>query len=115
MTLLTVFVGIIAFSSFVLLIGVAALAFSMKRLMDTDIKPLLDKANALMTKVDTKAETIMDIGEDTARKVSGAVAATTDTVEDAVVSPILGLSSLFAGITKAVETFRSSRGASAEM
>ena len=113
MALLTVFVGIIAFSSLVLLIGVAALAFSLKRLTDTSIRPLLDKANSLMDKVDTRAETIMDIGEDAARKVSGAVVATTDTVEQAVVSPIMGLSSLAAGVAKAVEAFRGSQDASA--
>jgi len=114
MTLLTVFVGIIAFSNLVLLIGLAVLAFSAKRLMDTSVRPLMDKVNALVDKVDDKTGKIMEIGEDTARKVSGSVVATSDTVEDAVVSPILGLSSLYAGISKAIETFRSTRTVSTE-
>ena len=114
MTLLTVFVGIIAFSNLVLLIGLAVLAFSAKRLMDTSVRPLMDKVSALVDKVDDKTEKIMEIGEDAARRVSGSVVATSDTVENAVVSPILSLSSLYAGISKAIETFRSTRTASTE-
>ena len=114
MNLLTVFVGIIAFSNLVLLVAVAALAIRMNSLVNTSVQPLMNKANALMDKVDDKTGKILEISEDTARKVSDSVVATSDTVEKAMVSPILGLSSLAAGLAKAFEVFRGSRGASAQ-
>lgn len=114
MTLLTVFVGIIAFSNLILLVAVAALALRMNSLVSTSVQPLMDKANKLMDTVDDKTGRILEISEDTARKVSDSVVATSDAVENAVVSPILSISSLAAGVAKAVETFKTSRGASAQ-
>ena len=106
MTLLTVFVGIIAFSNLVLLLAIAYLAVAVKKLLDTSIKPTITSVNDLVGKVEDRAERIMDIGEDTARKVSGTVVATTDMVQNSITSPVISLSSMVAGISKAVATWR---------
>ena len=115
MTLLTIFVGIIALSNLVLLVGLAVLAISVKRLVDTSVKPAISEVkstiegvNALVDKVGGRAEEMMEIGENTARKVSGTVVATTDMVQDTVTRPLVGLSSLFAGALKAWQTWRAS-------
>jgi len=106
MVLLTVFVGIIAFSSLVLLVGLATLAVSIKRLIDTSVKPAISNVNTLVDKVENRAERIMEISEDTVRKVSGKAVAAADMVEDTVTTPLISLSSLVAGISKAVQTWR---------
>ena len=106
MTLLTVFVGIIAFSNLVMFVAIAYLAVAVKKLLDTSVKPTIENVNKLVNKVEDKAERIMDIGEDTARKVSGTVVATTDMVQNTITSPMISFSSMVAGITKAVETWR---------
>lgn len=113
MTTLTVFVGIIAVSNLILLVGLALLAFSLKRLVDATVNPVvrevnatLRKVNALVDKVEDKTERIMDISEDTVRRVSGSVVATTDVVENAIASPFIGISSLVTGVAKALEAWR---------
>lgn len=113
MTLLTVFVGIIALSNLILLVGLAMLAFSLKKVVDTSINPALrevnktvKKVNALVDKIDDRADRILDISEDTVRVVSGKVVATTDVVEHAVASPFISISSLVTGISKGLEAWR---------
>jgi len=113
MTLLTIFVGIIALSNLVLLIAISILAMSVKRLVDTSIKPAVSEAthtihnvNQLVEKVEDKAERIMQIGEETARKVSSTLVATTDVVQETVSSPLISFSSLIAGISRAWQTWR---------
>jgi hypothetical protein len=114
MTLLTVFVGIIALSNLIFLISLAFLASALKRAVDKGLLPAMSEVtnvvrgiNKLLGEAEGKAERIMDIGEDTARKVSGTVVATTEMVQQTVASPIIGISSLMTGISKAVQTWRS--------
>ena len=111
---MTIFVGVIAFSNLVLLVGLAVLAFSIKRILDRSVKPAISQAestiasvNSLVDKVEDRAEDILDIGKDTVRQVSSRVVATTDMVQHSVASPIISVSSLLAGISKALETWRS--------
>lgn len=106
MTLLTIFVGIIAFANLVLLVGLAYLAVAVKKLLDTSVKPAIANVNDLVDKVEDRTERIMDISEDTVRKVSGTVLTTTDMVQDTITSPIISLSSLLAGVSKAMKTWR---------
>lgn len=113
MTLLTIFVGVIALSNLVLLLGLAYLAIAVKKLIDTSVKPAVSEAqstihnvNVMVDKVEDKAEQILNIGEETARKVSGSVVATTDMVQDTVTPPLISFSSMVAGISKALETWR---------
>jgi uncharacterized protein YoxC len=112
MTTLTVFVGIIAFSNVILLVGLAVLAFSLKRVVDDSISPALSEVNSTIKKVeglvenvDVRTVRIMDVAEETVRRVSGSVVATSDVVECAVVSPFITLSSVMAGISKAREVW----------
>lgn len=109
--LIAVFTGVIALSNLVLLGGLAYLAVTVKKLVDTSVKPTIENVNTLVDKVEDRAERMMDIGEDAVRKVSGTVVATTELVGDTVTSPMIGLSSLFAGVSKAVQTWlRASAG-----
>ena len=113
MTLLNVFVGIIAFSNLILLVGLAYLAFAVKKLLDNSVQPVLKEAkstinnvNTLVDKVENKTERILEISEDTARKVSGRVVATTDIVQDTITSPLINISSIVAGINRAFTILR---------
>lgn len=113
MTLLTVFVGVIALGNLVMLIAVAVMAWSVKRLVDksviptmTEVKDTVKNVNRLVDKVEEKAEHIMQIGERTASEVSGKVVATTNMVEKSVTTPIITISGIIAGITRAVEVWR---------
>lgn len=113
MTLLAIFVGVIALSNLVLLLGLAYLAITVKRLIDTSVKPAVSEAqcairdvNTIIDKVEGTTEQILNIGEETARKVSGTVVATTDVVQDTITSPLISISSLMAGISKAIQTWR---------
>ena len=113
MTLLTVFVGIIALSNLVLLAGIAFLAFGVKRLIDKSVRPAVSEAqsaihnvNELVDNVEGRTERILDIGEETARKVSGTVVSTSDMIRSSITSPLISISSLFAGITEAVQACR---------
>jgi hypothetical protein len=119
MTLMTVFVGIIAFCSLVLLLAVAFLAMSMKKLLDSSVTPVLedvkstvDSVNKLVETVDGKVDRILGVGEDTVRKVSGRVVATSEVMQDTITTPLITLSSAVAGIAKAIETWRRDSGKS---
>jgi uncharacterized protein YoxC len=114
-TLLTVFVGIIAFCNILLLISIAFLVFSISRLVGRSVVPAVGevqstvkKVNGIMDNVGDRASKIMDIGENTARKVSGKVVATTGLLENTAAAPIISVSSIIAGITKAVQVWRES-------
>jgi len=109
MTLLVILVGIIAFSNLVLLGGLAYLAITVKRLVDTSVKPAIAEAastvktvNELADKVEERAEHILDISEQTVRRVSGSVVATTDMVRHGVTSPLISVSSALAGVSRAL-------------
>jgi hypothetical protein len=113
MTTLTVFVGIIAVCNLILLVGLAALAFSLSRVVNKSLNPTLaevnatvKKVNTLVDKVDDHVEHILEVSETTVRRVSGSVVATTDVVENAIASPFIGMSSLMTGIAKALEAWR---------
>lgn len=115
MTLLTVFVGIIAFCNILLLISIAFLVFSISRLVGRSVVPAVGevqstvkKVNGIMDNVGDRASKIMDIGENTARQVSGKVVATTGLLENTAAAPIISVSSIIAGITKAVQVWRES-------
>lgn len=112
--LLTVFVGIVALSNLILLSGLAYLAITIKRLIDTSIRPAMTEVNSavktvneLVDKVETKAEHVLDIGEETVREVSGKVVATSDMVQHTVASPLIGISSFLTGLSKAISALRS--------
>lgn len=114
MTLLTVFVGIIALSDLIFLLALALLALAAKGAIDKGVMPAMSEVNQaikginkFVDGVEGKAERIMDLGEDTARRVSGSVVATTEMVQQTVASPFIGLASLAAGISKAMQTWRS--------
>lgn len=113
MTWLIVFVGIIAFSNLVLLGGLAYLAVMVKKLLDNQVQPILSEAkstvrnvNTLVDKVENKTERILEISEDTARKVSGRVVATTDVMQETITTPLINLTSIIAGINKALSVLR---------
>lgn len=113
MTLLLVFVGIIALSNLLLLGAIAFLALAFKKFLDTsaastlaEVKSTVRNVNSMVDKVEDRAEKIMIIGEDTARKVSGSVNATTEMVQNSLTTPLISVSSFVAGVTKAVETWR---------
>lgn len=113
MTLLIVFVGIIAVSNVLLLGAISFLAFAAKKFLDTsaastlsEVKATVHSVNNMVDKVEDKAEKIMNISEDTARKISGTMMATTDMVQETVTTPIISISSFIAGLTKAIETWR---------
>ncbi len=113
MITLTVFVGIIAVSNLILLLAVALLAFSLKRVVDTsvtrtikDVDATVKKVNTLVDKIDDRAERIMEISENTVRRVSGSVVATSDVVENAIASPFISISGLLTGISRAWEAWR---------
>lgn len=114
MTLLTIFLGIIALSNLLLMTTIAMLAFSLKKLMDTsvtstisDVNSAVRNVNDMVDKIETRVEHIMQIGEQTARQVSGKVVAATDVVEHSVTVPMVGISSILAGINRALEVWRS--------
>ena len=113
MTLLQVFVGIIAFSNLLLLAAIAFLAFAAKRFIDTsaapavsDVRNTIQSVNGMVDKVEGTAERIMCIGEQTAQKLSDRVIATTDVVQETVTTPLINVSSFAAGVAKALETWR---------
>jgi hypothetical protein len=112
-TLLQVFVGIIAFCNLLLLVAIAVLALSAKRFIDTsatpavsDVRNTIQSVNSMVDQVEDKAERIMCISEETAQKLSDRVIATTDMVQESVTTPLINISSFVAGVTKAVETWR---------
>lgn len=113
MTLLTVFVGVIAFSSLILLIGLGVLAFAVKRLIDQPVRQVMNEAQTtlhnvheLVDRVEDRTERLLDIGEETARKVSGNVMVTSDLMRETIVSPLISFSGLIAGISEAVQYCR---------
>jgi len=114
---LTVFLGIIMVCQVILVVAIAALAFTLKKFLDTSAAPALSEVqhtvqtvNKAVDIVEDRAERIMDIGEDAARRVSGKLAATTDSVENSISVSVISVWSLIAGVAKAIEVWR---GASA--
>ncbi len=113
MTLLIVFVGIIAFCNLLLLLSIAYMALSMGKLVRQSVMPAVDQVqrtvknvDALVDRIEGKAEEIMNVGEDTVRKVSDRVVATTDLAQGTITTPLITLSSVVAGISKAIQTWR---------
>lgn len=113
MTLLTVFVGIIAVTNLVLMLAIAFLALSAKKLLDTSVKQAVREVqttvhsvNEMVERVEDRTEKLLDISEQTARKVSGTVVATTDMVRDTITTPLIGVSGVLAGISRALKTWR---------
>ena len=113
MTLLTIFVGIIAFSNLVLLVGLAYLAFAVRGLVNKQVQPAVHEVTSTLKdvhefidRVEDRAEEVMSIGEDTARKVSGKVVATSDVIQHAVSEPLINFTSIVAGIARAVSAYR---------
>ncbi|HET6455414.1 MAG TPA: hypothetical protein VFI02_13505 [Armatimonadota bacterium] len=113
MTLLIVFVGVIAFCNFVVLVGTAVALFALKRLIDKPVRQAVCEAkntihnvNKLVDTVEDRTGRILDISEQTARKVSGNVMATSEVVKETITSPLISFSSLVAGISEAVQSCR---------
>ncbi len=113
--LLVIFVGVIALSNLVLLGGLAFLAIAVRNLLNKSVQPALSEAthtirnvNDIVERVERKAENILDISEETARRVSGSVVAATDVVQHSVAQPFINLASVIAGINRAINTLRRS-------
>ena len=111
--LIAIFTGVIALANLLLLGGLAYLAVTVTRLINTSVKPAIGQVqatvqnvNKLVDRVETKTEEIMDIGENTARQVSDSVVTTTDVLRDVVASPFISVASLVTGIQRAMETWR---------
>jgi hypothetical protein len=73
-----------------------------------EVQSTARKVNIIVDNVSDRATKIMDIGENTARQVSGKVVATTGLLENSAAAPIISISSVIAGITKAVQVWRGS-------
>lgn len=115
MTLLTVFVGVIALCNVIALVGTAVALFALKRLIDKPVrqavceaKTTITNVNKLVDTVEYRTERILDISEKTARKVSGNVMATSDVVRETITSPLISFSSVVAGISEALKSCRRS-------
>ncbi len=113
--LLVIFTGVIALSNVILLVGLAYLAVTVTRILNKSVSPALSEVkhtirnvNDMVDKVEQKAENILDISEQTARRVSGSVVAATDVVQHSVAEPFINLSSVIAGISRAWNTLRRS-------
>ncbi len=113
--LIAIFTGVIALANVILLIGLAYLAVTVTKLLKKSVQPAMSEVthtirnvNDIVERVEQKAETILNISEETARRVSGSVVATTEMVEHTVAQPFISLSSVIAGINKAVSTLRRS-------
>ena len=113
--LLVIFTGVIALSSLVLLGGLAFLAVAARNVLTGSVQPAICEAtnvirnvNGFVDKAEQKAENILDISEETARRVSGSVVSTTDLVQHSVAQPFIGLASLLAGVNQAIKTLRRS-------
>lgn len=111
--LIAIFTGVIALSNVILLIGLAYMAVTVTKILRKSVRPAIAEVthtirnvNDIVERVEQKAETILDISEQTARRVSGSVVATTEMVEHTVTEPLINLSSIVAGINKAVSTLR---------
>ncbi|MHB0912960.1 MAG: hypothetical protein ACYC2Y_05900 [Armatimonadota bacterium] len=111
--LIAIFTGIIALANLLLLAGLAFLAFAVKKLIDQAVMPAVKEAketvenlNEMVERVEQKAERIMDIGEETARRVGNRVVATSDVVQETVASPLINISSFITGIQRGIETWR---------
>lgn len=113
--LIVIFTGLIALSSLVLLIGLAILAFAVRNLVSNSVQPAVSEAtntiksvNELVERVEKKAENILDISEETARRVSGSVVAAADVVQHSIAEPFINLAGLVAGVNKAISILRRS-------
>ena len=113
--LIAIFTGVTALCNIILLIGLAYLAVTVTRLLNKSVQPALSEVTKtirnvteLVERVEQKAENILDISEETARRVSGSVVAATEVVEHSVAQPFINFSSIMAGISKAVWTLRRS-------
>jgi uncharacterized protein YoxC len=118
MTLLTVFVGIIALCNLLVLVSISILAIVLARAVNTSVIPVVKEfqttmkdLNKTLQRIESRADTLMDVGEDTIRKVSLKVVATSDLVEQNVVKPVITVSSIAAGVSKAWETWKKASAA----
>ena len=115
MTLLTVFVAIIAVCNVIVLVGTAVALFALKRLVDKPVrqavceaKSTIENINKLVDTVEDRTERILDISEQTARKVSVNVMATSEVVKETITSPLISFSSIVAGVSEALKSCRRS-------
>lgn len=90
---ISVFTGIIALCNLILLIGLAALALTVKRLLDKSVRPVIDEVSDTVKLVNGVVE-----------HVSSSVMATTDVVQHTVVQPFIAIAGLAAGVGRAIQT-----------
>lgn len=106
LVLMAIFTGIIALVNLILLGGLAYLAIAAKKFLDTSVKPTAARVDRLVGKVESGAEHIMNTGETTVQKVSHTIIRTADMVQNTIASPLINISSLFAGMSEAWKTWR---------
>lgn len=104
--LVAIFTGIIALANLILLGALAYLAIAAKKFLDTSVKPTIAHVNSLVGKVESGAERIIDTSENTVQKVSHTITNTADMVQRTIASPLISISSVFAGISEAWKTWR---------
>lgn len=109
---------VIGLCNVALLIALTFLIVSVKKLLDKqvastvgEVQATLREVHTLVDTVENKAQRIMDVSEETVRKVSGRVVATTDLVQETITSPLISLSSTVAGLLKAFQVLRQDQGA----
>lgn len=93
LAVISVFTGIIALCNLVLLIGLAALALAVKRLLDKSVRPVIDEVSDTVRHVSGVVQ-----------HVSDSVAATNDVVQHTVAQPFIAIAGLAAGVGRAIET-----------
>jgi hypothetical protein len=106
--LMAIFLGVIAVANLILLGGLAYLAVTIKKLLETSVKPTVENVNSLVAKVENKADHIMNVGVKTAEQVSRTITKIADLVQQAVTPPLIKASSILAGISQAWKTWRRS-------
>lgn len=111
--ILTVFVGIIAFSNLALLIGLIVAIRALQKVIREDIAPTMTEVanltrgiNDIVESIKTGVDNMINTSEETIADISGKVRKTSDLFHKTVSEPLIALSSLIAGISKAIETFR---------
>ncbi|MDH7480752.1 MAG: hypothetical protein QHH26_02090 [Armatimonadota bacterium] len=110
---LIVFVGVIALCNLLLLGTVAYLALMVRGLINKSVQPAMAEVtstiksvNGFVEKVENRAEHVMEISEETAKKVSSKIVATTDIIKQAVSSPLIGILSIIAGVSRAISEYK---------
>lgn len=117
MTLLTIFVGLIAFVNLVLLAAIVYLAVAVHNLLSRHIIPLAVEVRSavkdvreFVSQAASSTNRILGMGESTAKKVSHKLIALSDLFEHSVSEPLIWISSFLEGVKEAVNTYRTSSG-----